>query len=403
MPQAAPASKPLHIFKPGQWTTMAGEKIEFSESDLQASAQAYDPKISKAPLVKGHPKADKPAQGWAVSLTASERGLFAAADKVDPEFAEDVRSGRFGTISAKFYRPTDPSNPVPGVWYLRHIGFLGAQPPAVKGLDDPEFAQAEDDDGVCFQEGVAFGEWDGMTNATLWRSLREWILGKFGAEEADKVLPGYEVRALELGAQENINQRRLHDSGPVAFADNTELANAGGDTSRLSKITQPPPQESAMTEEEAARLREEGAAKDRQIAELQAAEAKRKEAGVLADNVAFAESMASETRIPAALKGQVAAIGAQLQSTPDVEFGEGDAKKPLHELFRDFLRALPKQVEFGEQATRERAADSAEDTPVEFSEGADPTRLDQDKRIRAHAKQHGVSYATAAHAVMRAK
>ena len=155
-----------------------------------------------------------------------------------------------------------------------------------------------------------------------------------------------------------------------------------------------------MTEEEAARLREENAA-------LKAADAQRKQAAVLADNTAFAESMASEARIPAAMKAQVAAIGTQLQATPDVEFGEGDAKKPLHELFRDFLRALPKQVEFGEQATRDRAANAGgaaeETTPVEFAEGADPERVQQDKRIRAYAKEHKVDYATAAHAVMRSK
>ena len=168
-----------------------------------------------------------------------------------------------------------------------------------------------------------------------------------------------------------------------------------------------------MTEQEAALLREQNAAKDREIAELKAADAKRKAEAVQADNVAFAEAMASEARIPAALKGQVAAIGTQLQSTPDVEFGEGDAKKPLHELFRDLLRALPPQVEFGEQATRDRAVadaaaatvdtDKANDTPVEFAEGADPDRVAQDKRIRAYAATNKVDYATAAHAVMRSK
>ena len=155
MPQAAPKS--LHIFKPGRWTTIAGEAIEFSEADLAASARAYNPKLHKAPIVVGHPKSDDPAVGWAKSLTANERGLYITPEKVNPAFAESVQAGSYGTISAKFYRPTDAGNPVPGVWYLRHVGFLGAQPPSVKGLEAPEFA--EDDGGVCFQEGVEFGEW----------------------------------------------------------------------------------------------------------------------------------------------------------------------------------------------------------------------------------------------------
>lgn len=384
MPTAT-ASKPLHIFKPGRWLTMGGESIEFSEADLQATARAYDPKISKAPLVVGHPKTDDPAKGWVVSLTATDRGLFAAADKVDPAFAESVRSGAFGTVSAKFYRPNDAHNPVPGVWYPRHIGFLGAQPPGVKGLDDPEFA--EGDDCVCFQEGVAFGEWDGMTSANLWRNLREWLVTKFGMEDADKVIPNYDVRALELGAAEAINLGRRAAEMPVAFSEHATLA---------PTATPQPPQESAVTEEEAALLRKENEA-------LKAANTQREQAAVLAENTAFAESAVSEARIPAALKDQVAAIGAQLQSTPDVEFGEGEAKKPMHQVFRDFVKALPKQVADGEQATRGRVADAAAAAPVEFAEGADPERVQQDQRIRAHAKEHGVSYSEAAHAVMRAK
>ena len=400
MPQAAATHtpKPLHIFKPGRWTTVAGETIEFGEADLAATAAAYNPKIHKAPIVKGHPALDAPAQGWADQLVIQERGLYAVPAKVDPAFAEEARTGRWGTVSAKFYRPEAANNPVPGVWYLRHIGVLGAHPPGVKGLDDPEFAEAEgaNDDGcVCFAEGVAFGEWDGMTQANLWRNLREWLLAKFGQEDADKVLPGYDVRALELSAAEDTNEARQAAGAPAAFAE--------GAAPVITSHTPQPPQESAVTEEEAARLRKENEDKDREIATLKAADAERKNAAVLADNAAFAESMASEARIPAAMKDQVAAIGAQLQATPDVEFGEGEAKKPLHVLFRDFLQALPKQVEFGEQATRERAAEGADNTPVEFAEGADPDRVQQDKRIRAYAKEHKVGYAAAAHAVMRTK
>ena len=55
-----------------------------------------------------------------------------------------VAAGAFKKISASFYSPSSPQNPVPGVYYLRHVGFLGAQPPAVKGLRNPAFADGED-------------------------------------------------------------------------------------------------------------------------------------------------------------------------------------------------------------------------------------------------------------------
>jgi hypothetical protein len=58
----------LHIFKPGTQTDMNGRVIQFNESDLAASAQAYDPKVHEAPIVIGHPKHDAPAYGWVKSL-----------------------------------------------------------------------------------------------------------------------------------------------------------------------------------------------------------------------------------------------------------------------------------------------------------------------------------------------
>ena len=399
MTQAAAPSKQLHIFKPGTWLTLKGEAIEFSEADLKATAAAYNPKISKAPIVVGHPKTDDPAKGWTVSLTATERGLFAAAKQVDPEFAESVRNGEYGTVSAKFYRPTDPHNPVPGVWYLRHIGFLGAHPPGVKGLDDPEFAEGEDDGCVCFQEGVAFGEWDVMTSANLWRNMREWILSQFGLETADKVIPSYDVRALELGAQEEINKHRAQADRPAAFAEG-----APGQAAAPAPH-KPPPKESAVTDQEAAQLREKNAALERQNEELRRAAHERAAEAIRQDNVAFAETLVTQARIPAAMKDQVAAIGTQLQSTPDVEFGEGDAKKPMHQVFRDLLQALPPSVEFGESATRERAAqgEDVDESSVEFAEGADPERIALDKRIREHAQKTNMSYAAAAAALMKSK
>ena len=56
------------------------------------------------------------------------------AKDVEPQFAEMVNTRRFPKRSTAFYTPDHPQNPKPGVWYLRHVAFLGAQPPAVKGL-----------------------------------------------------------------------------------------------------------------------------------------------------------------------------------------------------------------------------------------------------------------------------
>jgi hypothetical protein len=71
---------------------------------------------------------------------------------VEQNFEEAVRSGRFKKISASFYPPDHPNHPVPDARepYLRHVGFLGAKAPAVKGLETPQLADDEDLDTVTF-------------------------------------------------------------------------------------------------------------------------------------------------------------------------------------------------------------------------------------------------------------
>ena len=144
MPQA---KKLLEIFKPGTFVSVEGAKITFSAADVAATAAAYDVAKHKAPLVVGHPKMDDPAYGHAATLSLSSSNvLLAEPINVDPAFADAVNNERWDSISASFWSPTNPRNPVPGVFYLRHIGFLGAVPPAVPGLKQPSFADADDAD-----------------------------------------------------------------------------------------------------------------------------------------------------------------------------------------------------------------------------------------------------------------
>lgn len=139
------------IFRAGRHRTISGQAVEFSEADLAAIAAAYDPAVHEAPLVAGHPKTDDPAMGWVSGLKCVGPRLEADFRQTDPAFAEAVKAGRYKHVSAAFYAPNSPNNPKPGGYYLRHVGILGAVPPAVKGLGSLNFAE---DDTVF----LAFGE-----------------------------------------------------------------------------------------------------------------------------------------------------------------------------------------------------------------------------------------------------
>lgn len=142
----------LHIFKPGTHTAQCGTTYNFTEADLAATVAAYNPTLHEAPLVIGHPQHDAPAAGWVKSLSATAHGLIAEPQQIDASFAEQIAKGSYKKISASFYHPTAANNPVPGVYYLRHVGFLGAQPPAVKGLRPIELAEGEPG-VIAFSEG----------------------------------------------------------------------------------------------------------------------------------------------------------------------------------------------------------------------------------------------------------
>lgn len=192
----------IHFFRPGRHLPMKGNQpIEFSEADLMQAAAVYDPaKHHRAPIIIGHAGLDSPAYGHVKAVQFSAIGLEAEPEGMDVEFAALVNKEAYPNVSAGWWPPDHPRNPVPGAWYLRELSFLGAVPPAVLGLRRPKFppAFAADEDGI-----VRFGgDFDDQVNAGLWRRLRDWIIGKFGLDEADKVISPWDVQFLEQAAQE---------------------------------------------------------------------------------------------------------------------------------------------------------------------------------------------------------
>lgn len=137
-----PLNQPIEIFRPGSHTDDSGAVHHFSAADVAAMAAGYDPTLREAPLTIGHPAHNLPAYGWVKGLAVNAAGRLAMdAHQVQPQFAQMVDAKLFKKRSASFYPPGHPNNPKPAHWYLRHVAFLGAQPPAVAGLAD--FAEGD--------------------------------------------------------------------------------------------------------------------------------------------------------------------------------------------------------------------------------------------------------------------
>lgn len=323
----------LHIFRAGTHIDSAsGRPVTLTAADITASAAAYDPTKHEAPIVIGHPDDTAPSYGWAKSLVASGDNLNAEPKQVDPAFAELFNAGRYKKISSSFYAPDAANNPVPGVWYLRHIGVLGAVPPAVKGLQQASFSDKAA--GV-----VEFADWSLDTQASLWRRMRDFLIGDKGQEVADQVIPDYAINDLRDAARQSSEDDPQNSLISPAFSETENTV-------------------TTLTAAQQADLQAENERLARELAESRARETKRVADARNTANVAFAEAQITAGRLAPKDKDAVVAV-LNFCETPDakggvVSFGEGDAKKPLVDGFKAFLTELPKVVEFKEIAGKGR-------------------------------------------------
>lgn len=331
----------FEIFKPGTHTAASGATLSFSEADLAATVAAYDPAKHEAPIVVGHPKDNLPAYGWVSKIDFSDGALVAEPKDVDPAFAEMVKAGRFKKRSASFYAPDAKNNPVPGVFYLRHVGFLGAAAPAVKGLKDVEFAS--DADGI-----VEFEEDWVVTGilARLFSGLRDFMLATYGQEKADQVIPKYAVEDLAQAAR---------DAQP-------KPADAPAATSFTEDHTMTPAEIEALKAKaaKADQLEADNAKLKADFAEAQKTLGEIKKAQDLATIKAAIDPHVKAGKVLPAEVEQLAAFAAQLDDgAATFDFGEGENAKKLtaRGLYLAQLGQRAKVVEFGERAPKDKDKD----------------------------------------------
>jgi len=288
----------IEIFRAGDYSK-AGKGV-ITPEDLRRVVLNYDPTFHEAPETLGHRADDQPAMGWIDSLAVDGGKLLARERQADPKFVEARTAGRFKKRSAGFY--CDDTGRITG---LRHVAWLGAGIPQVKGLQDVTF----EDHGSKFIE-VDFGEDESVQEDTksIVEQLKTFLSEKLGGT-APKTFSEDEVTRIATEAatkaaaplQTTVTelQKKL-DAQTTKFAEH-EKALAGGEVKQRAT--------DAVT-----RLKTGG------------------------------------KWIPAFEKQGLGLVFDELAKVTDtVEFGEGEAKKkvtPLETLVL-FLESLPKIVPDG--------------------------------------------------------
>ena len=374
--------KRLHIFRAGTHTAQAGQTVTFSAGDIASIAADYKKETHEAPLVIGHPNNDAPAFGWADRLEADGENLYAVPHQVNSEFAEAVNAGRYKKISVALYPPQHPGNPLPGKFYLRHIGFLGGQAPSVKGLASAGFSETEEPPLVIDQP-LAFSDdsirpWVVGSIGGLFSRLRDLIIAKYGLKAADEILPRWEID--EIAEEQGRLREAQTDSNDTDFSENeTEGAMTPGEEAALKAENEKLKAERAEFAE-----REKTLEAERQKARLDAAST-------------YAEELADQGRIlPREREGLTRILSLVGDAEPNVAFAEadgGEAESPSAYLKR-LLSRLTDQVDFTERGARP----APQHVNFQCAEGAQVRhdRLELHRQAQAYAEQHKMDYADAA-------
>lgn len=340
----------IPIFQAGRHRDMNGAAIIITEVELQKTVSTYQPSLHEAPLVIGHPQHDAPAWGWVSGLNLINGVLLATVQQVDPAFSEIVHSGRYKKVSASFYTPDAANNPVPGTYYLRHVGFLGAQPPAIKGL-----------------AAVSFTEEEGGVVTIIKQVANPMNHKQFQKKEHNDF--------SEIPLQQEVEMEQEQE--------------------QEKKVPQ------GKTEDKAQQLKQELDEREKQLLareeKLQAKERESKQQKL----INFIDQLIEEGRVLPKDREGLLALLARLEDSGVIEFSEGGAAGEMvsskaASYFKEFIAALPVQVNFAETTANLAVGGQPPTYSTPRGYQVDQDGLTTHNKILAYAKTQNIDYLTAA-------
>jgi hypothetical protein len=122
------------IFKAGKHTDSKGRPFEATVETLDKIIEMN--RGREVPIAIGHPETDSPAWGWVNEFKRVGDVLYAKVKELVPEFETWLAEKRYKERSVALNADMT----------MRHVGFLGAMPPAVDGL--PGLTLAAGGDGM---------------------------------------------------------------------------------------------------------------------------------------------------------------------------------------------------------------------------------------------------------------
>jgi hypothetical protein len=354
----------IPIFRGGKQTDSNGVEHD-GDALIDKAIAKFNAAVHEPPACIGHPKDDAPAYGWVKGLKkgADKLGnlLLAKFGQVEPAFGTMVKDGRIKKRSAAFY----PDGT------LRHVAFLGAMPPAVKGLPDVAFGDGE---AASFDFSESFA-WSSI--ADVFRRMREWLIEKYDQDTADRIVPDWKIDDLRSAADASTgsvaadaiqpsNYNEKEDTENMNFKEKmkTFLKSIGFDVSKIPDEAIPGEAPvlagQQFTEADLEKIKKEAEAKGKKEAQAQFAEQQKQSrlATLKTEIASFCESLVTAGKItPATVKFGLPEILFSLAETDNqIEFGEKKEKATAFDRMKAMLESATPLVNFNEVATRDKDA-----------------------------------------------
>lgn len=378
----------IEVSRTGTFTPMKGPDVTITREMLVDMAANYDPMISEAPFVIGHPTINDPAYGQVekFEVTDDDR-LVACGEKetIDPWFKKMVGKKAFNKVSLAFFPPTATSNPKPGTWYPKQVGCLGAQPPAVPNLTPglQQLAFSEDPD-LDYSDVIECSYAVDHVIPNLFRRFRDWLIDTEGKEVADEVLPAWEIATLE---EEGVRNQTK---------DNLAADQATGQSDTAAAFSEPLQDNNDMSDKELL-------AANAKIKKLEAENAI-KQTAIDANTIAlratrnsgikeFCDGLVSDEKCMPETASKLGAVLRSLPGDQAVAFSEGGDAQDLGEAIQDIVNAISTEsFDFAEKTKDDTVEGKVLSFAAPVGVQVDQKRDAIANQARALAKEEGITF-----------
>lgn len=218
----------VELFTAGKHTDGHGRTRNWTTKDIDTMVNTFSAEGDRVPHVIGHPATDGPAWGWLAEVKRAGNSLMGKSRDLQTTFVKMINNKQFPNRSIA----------VRGDGSLRHVGWLGAKAPAVKGLGSATFGEEgkEYSEFIFANDDYVFNDdnngGSGMTDA----EKTELETAKQEAAAAKKQAAEFEESAKTEKAKAGKAQAEL-DTKNAEFAETEKKARSDENKTWIEKMT----------------------------------------------------------------------------------------------------------------------------------------------------------------------